>query len=77
MRRYNIFIILQVTLCEAFAEILSMWSGDFEFTINTTIFNRIPFHKQVNEILGDFTSTILLAVDWTKDSFRERLPLLS
>ena len=53
-----------------------MWSGDFEFTINTTIFNRIPFHKQVNEILGDFTSTILLAVDWTKTTFRERAKTL-
>jgi non-ribosomal peptide synthetase component F len=59
-------------LCAAFAEVLSVWSGENSFTINTTVFNRIAFHKEVNNILGDFTSTILLEVDWSKNTFKER-----
>ncbi|NEO79695.1 amino acid adenylation domain-containing protein [Moorena sp. SIO4G3] len=50
-------------LLSAFAYILNYWSKSPKFTINLTIFNRLPLHPQVNELLGDFTSNILLAVD--------------
>ncbi|OAD21038.1 Non-ribosomal peptide synthetase domain protein, partial [Candidatus Thiomargarita nelsonii] len=30
-----------------------------------TLFNRLPLHKQVNEIVGDFTSLILVEIDNT------------
>ena len=59
-------------LCAAFAEVLSVWSGEQSFTINTTVFNRIAFHKEVNNILGEFTNTVLLEVDWSKNTFKER-----
>ncbi|QLE54751.1 non-ribosomal peptide synthetase [Nostoc sp. TCL26-01] len=50
-------------LLAAFAEILTLWSKNPQFTINLAQFNRLPLHPQVNDILGDFTSVILLAVD--------------
>ena len=49
-------------LLTAYAEILAAWSKEPDFTINVTLFNRLPLHEQVNQILGDFTSMILLAV---------------
>ncbi|HEX2253598.1 MAG TPA: condensation domain-containing protein, partial [Thermoanaerobaculia bacterium] len=47
----------------AFAEVLARWSKDPRFTINLTLFNRLPFHRQVDDIVGDFTSLTLLEVD--------------
>ncbi|NEQ24794.1 MAG: non-ribosomal peptide synthetase, partial [Microcoleus sp. SIO2G3] len=47
----------------AFASVLSAWSKSPRFTINLPLFNRLPLHPQVNEIIGDFTSVTLLAVD--------------
>jgi pyochelin synthetase len=50
-------------LLAAFAEVLTLWSKSDRFTINVTLHNRFPFHPQVNEIVGDFTTLIPLAVD--------------
>jgi amino acid adenylation domain-containing protein len=60
-------------LLAAFAEILRFWSKKPRFTIVLTIFNRLPLHPQVNDIIGDFTSTNLLAVESSPDiSFEGR-----
>jgi amino acid adenylation domain-containing protein len=50
-------------LLAAYAEILNVWSQNPAFSINVTLFNRLPLHQQVNHILGDFTSLIPLEVD--------------
>lgn len=50
-------------LLAAFTEILTTWSVRPQFTINLTLFNRLPIHPQVNSIVGDFTSLLLLEVD--------------
>jgi amino acid adenylation domain-containing protein len=50
-------------LLAAFAEIMTLWSKSPQFTLNLALFNRLPLHPQVNDILGDFTSVTLLAVD--------------
>ena len=50
-------------LLGAYADILSFWSKSSRFTINMTIFNRLPLHSQVNDIVGDFTSLIMLEID--------------
>jgi|GEM_PF-597043 len=50
-------------LLGAFSEILTAWSKSPRFTINVTLFNRPPHHPQINELVGDFTSLILLAID--------------
>jgi pyochelin synthetase len=60
-------------LLAAFAEILTVWGKNPRFTINLAQFNRLPLHPQVNDILGDFTSVILLAVDNSSvESFSDR-----
>ena len=60
-------------LLAAFAEILTLWSKSPQFTLNLALFNRLPLHPQVNNILGDFTSVTLLAVDNSADeSFQDR-----
>jgi amino acid adenylation domain-containing protein len=50
-------------LLAAFAEVLKVWSKSPRFTLNLTYFHRPPLHPQVNDIVGDFTSLILLVVD--------------
>jgi amino acid adenylation domain-containing protein len=50
-------------LLAAFADVLATWSKTPQFTINLTLFNRMPMHPQVNEIIGDFTSLTLLEMD--------------
>ncbi|MGA9769875.1 MAG: beta-ketoacyl synthase N-terminal-like domain-containing protein, partial [Blastocatellia bacterium] len=60
-------------LLAAFAEVLAAWSNNPRFTINLTLFNRLPMHPQVNSIVGDFTSLTLLEVDNTEgDTFEAR-----
>jgi amino acid adenylation domain-containing protein len=50
-------------LLAIFAEILTAWSRSPRFTLNLSLFNRLPIHPQVNDIIGEFTSMILLGVD--------------
>jgi len=50
-------------LLAVFAEVLTTWSKTPRFCINLTIFNRLPLHEEVNDIMGDFTSLLMLAVD--------------
>jgi amino acid adenylation domain-containing protein len=49
-------------LLAAFTEILTAWSKTPTFTLNLTLFNRLPLHPEVNQLVGDFTSSTLLAV---------------
>lgn len=50
-------------LLTAFSEVLGTWSKTPRFCINLTLFNRLPIHPQVNDIVGDFTSLTMLEVD--------------
>ena len=50
-------------LLAVYAEVLAHWSKRQDFTINLTLFNRLPFHPQIDEVVGDFTSLTLLAVN--------------
>ncbi|HWO22075.1 MAG TPA: amino acid adenylation domain-containing protein [Kofleriaceae bacterium] len=57
----------------AYAEVLAMWGRSPRFTLNVTVFNRLPFHPQIERIVGDFTSLLLLDVDCSREeSFIER-----
>lgn len=47
----------------AYAEILARWSKRRHFTINVTLFNRLPLHRELDAVVGDFTSLSLLEVD--------------
>jgi amino acid adenylation domain-containing protein len=60
------------TLLAAFSEVLATWSRSPRFTLNLTFFNRLPFHPQINEIMGDFSATLLLSVACTAATFEAR-----
>ncbi|MCE7079576.1 non-ribosomal peptide synthetase [Streptomyces sp. ST2-7A] len=44
----------------AFAEVLAAWSAETSLTLNLTVFDRQDVHPQVNQVIGDFTSLLLL-----------------
>ncbi|MDR2045182.1 MAG: amino acid adenylation domain-containing protein [Clostridium sp.] len=50
-------------LCTAYTEVLSFWSGQPRLAVNLTLFNRYPFHQDVDRLVGDFTSLMLLDID--------------
>ena len=67
-----------VGLLAAYAEVLSCWSKEPVFTINVTLFNRHPLHPEVEQLVGDFTSLLPLAVDTRGNaSIEERARLLN
>jgi amino acid adenylation domain-containing protein len=49
-------------LCACFAEILHCWTQQDAFTLTLTLFNRLPLIPDVEAMVGEFTSTLLLAV---------------
>jgi amino acid adenylation domain-containing protein len=55
-----------VAVLAAFAALLARWGKSARFTINLTVFNRLPLHPQVSDLVGDFTSLTLLEVDLSR-----------
>ncbi|WP_347331201.1 non-ribosomal peptide synthetase [Marinimicrobium locisalis] len=48
----------------AFSEILTLWNSRPCHTLNMTVFNRLPLHPEVNDIMvGEFNSFQLLKID--------------
>ncbi|MDX3025806.1 non-ribosomal peptide synthetase [Streptomyces acidiscabies] len=54
---------LSALLMAAFAETLGTFTNTSAFLVNTTIYNRPGVHPQINQIVGDFTSTVLTGID--------------
>lgn len=50
-------------LLAVFAEVLKVWSTTSSMTINMTLFNRIARDPRLKGVVGDFTSSCLLAID--------------
>ena len=50
-------------LVTIFSEVLSLWCQSSHFTLNLTNYSRHPFHKDMDYIVGDFTSLTLLEVN--------------
>ncbi|GAA2642234.1 hypothetical protein GCM10010399_90190 [Dactylosporangium fulvum] len=59
-------------LVAAFAEVLRTWSGHERFTLNFPIFDRMDLHPHVERLVGDFTNTVLVAVEKVDGTFEER-----
>lgn len=60
-------------LLAAYAEVIALWSSRHPFTLNVTLFNALPLHAGLKDIVGDFTSMILLNVpDVPDQSFGQR-----
>ncbi|CAF4169364.1 unnamed protein product, partial [Adineta steineri] len=46
--------------------VLGKWSENKHFALNLPVFNRLPIHPQVNQIVGDFTTIIPLEINLDK-----------
>lgn len=66
-----------VLFCTIYSMVLSYWSNQNKLCINITVFNRIPFNEQVENLVGDFTSLVLLNIDNSKEkSFWDKVKLV-
>uniref|UniRef100_UPI0007A4A4DF non-ribosomal peptide synthetase n=2 Tax=Nocardia flavorosea TaxID=53429 RepID=UPI0007A4A4DF len=50
-------------LATVFAETIGAWSGTDRFLLNLPAFDREPLHDDVDLLVGDFSSSVLLDVD--------------
>lgn len=60
-----------VYLLNAYGSVLGRYSGQKEYTINLTVFKRQPFHKNVETMVGDFSSIMLVSLDEKGNSREE------
>lgn len=64
-------------LLTAFSDVLKIWTQNLHFTLNLTFFKRLPLHPQIERIVGDFTSVMLLFLNQSEDKeFSKRAQLL-
>ncbi|MDJ0763005.1 MAG: amino acid adenylation domain-containing protein [Myxococcota bacterium] len=62
-----------VFLLTVFSEVLTQWSTNANFTLNVTLFNRLPLHEGIDSVVGDFTSLTLLEIgEPTSGGFLDR-----
>nr|WP_255653608.1 non-ribosomal peptide synthetase/type I polyketide synthase [Myxococcus sp. XM-1-1-1] len=62
-----------MALAAAYGEVLRAHGRGQRLTLNLTLFNRLPLLEDVERIVGDFTSGILLEVDGSQpESFAQR-----
>ncbi len=52
-----------VAVATVFAETLGAWSGVPRFLLNVPMFDRRPLHPDVDRLVGDFTSSVMLDID--------------
>lgn len=50
-----------------FADTIGGWSAQPTFLLNVPLFHREPLHPDIDRVIGDFTSSIMLAVDVSND----------
>lgn len=54
-----------MAVAAVFAEVVGAWSATPRFLLNVPMFDREPLHPEVESLVGDFTSSVLVAVDAT------------
>jgi mycobactin phenyloxazoline synthetase len=54
-----------MALAASFANVLARWSSSPRFLLNVPLFGRQPLHPDVDLLVGDFTSSLLLDIDLT------------
>ncbi|MFI9506069.1 amino acid adenylation domain-containing protein [Nocardia sp. NPDC052566] len=52
-----------MALAAVFAETIGGWSAQSRFLLNVPLFHREPVHPEIDRVIGDFTSSIMLEVD--------------
>lgn len=56
-----------MALAAVFADIIGAWSAQSRFMLNVPLFQREPVHPDIDRVVGDFTSSIMLEVDVTEN----------
>ncbi|MEV6392513.1 amino acid adenylation domain-containing protein [Nocardia xishanensis] len=56
-----------MALAAVFAETIGGWSAQSRFLLNVPLFHREPVHPEIDRVIGDFTSSIMLEVDVSED----------
>jgi mycobactin phenyloxazoline synthetase len=56
-----------MALAAVFADIIGGWSGQSKFLLNVPLFHRESVHPDIDRVVGDFTSSIMVEVDVTED----------
>ncbi|MCX4984424.1 non-ribosomal peptide synthetase/type I polyketide synthase [Streptomyces sp. NBC_00572] len=60
-------------LCTAYAQVIAEWSATPDFSLNLLYFNRLPLHPQVGDVIGQFSTTLMLEIrDSAGDAFAAR-----
>jgi pyochelin synthetase len=54
-------------LLAAFSQVLAVFTNSDRFTVNLTLFDRNMVHPQVINLVGEFTSVVLVEVDYSKN----------
>ena len=52
-----------MALAAVFADTIGGWSAQDRFLLNVPLFHREPVHPDIDRVIGDFTSSIMLEVD--------------
>ncbi|OBJ55822.1 non-ribosomal peptide synthetase [Mycobacterium sp. 1423905.2] len=55
-----------MALAAVFADTIGGWSADTKFLLNVPLFQRDSVHPDIDRLIGDFTSSIMLEVDVTE-----------
>ncbi|MTW06220.1 non-ribosomal peptide synthetase, partial [Pseudoduganella ginsengisoli] len=66
-----------VAMLALYGEVLCFWTGQPNVCINLTLFNRLPLHPQVNDIVGDFTVLELFNYVAARGEERRLAPLMA
>ncbi|MFC8527722.1 amino acid adenylation domain-containing protein [Nocardia sp. NPDC057227] len=56
-----------MALAAVFADTIGGWSAQSRFLLNVPLFHREPVHPEIDRVIGDFTSSIMLDVDVTAE----------
>ncbi|MEU2065087.1 amino acid adenylation domain-containing protein, partial [Streptomyces sp. NPDC013455] len=60
-------------LCTAYSQVIAAWSATPDFSLNLLFFNRLPLHPQVGDVVGNFSTTLLLEIrDSATETFAAR-----
>ncbi|MBB4898898.1 amino acid adenylation domain-containing protein, partial [Streptomyces griseostramineus] len=60
-------------LCTAYSQVIAEWSATPDFSLNLLFFNRLPLHPQVGDVIGNFSTTLMLEIhDSAGDAFATR-----
>ncbi len=54
-----------MAIAASYAGTLARWSTNSRFLLNLPMFGREPFHPDVDKLVGDFTTSLMLDVDLT------------